>query len=203
MAGVREDWFPTSIWYFDVEDHAALDARLLELVARERERDPEGLGERSCMLGWHSAEDLHRRPAWAPFVELVRTNVEEVARFLRWDRARVAPEIVDCWAIVNPRYAANMLHSHPHAVLSGVYWVQAGQKSGDLYFHDPRTAPALVTPPLEAYGPFTWRRAIYRPRPGRMLVFPGWLRHGVEPNLEDGERVCLSFNVRLRFLEGD
>jgi hypothetical protein len=28
-----------------------------------------------------------------------------------------------------------------------------------------------------------------------MLLFPSWLDHGVEPNLSDEERVCLSFNL--------
>ena len=32
------------------------------------------------------------------------------------------------------------------------------------------------------------------------LIFPSWLQHGVEPNLSDGDRVCISFNIGLKWI---
>ena len=34
-------------------------------------------------------------------------------------------------------------------------------------------------------------------KPGRMLLFPSWLRHSVQPNYGNEERVSISFNVML------
>jgi ectoine hydroxylase-related dioxygenase (phytanoyl-CoA dioxygenase family) len=33
-----------------------------------------------------------------------------------------------------------------------------------------------------------------------MIIFPSWLNHGVEPNLSDEERVCISFNISMTYL---
>ena len=57
---------------------------------------------------------------------------------------------------------------------------------------------------LAHYG--QWREVYYEPTPGRLILFPGWLTHEVEPNLnkefeEDdrkGWRYSLSFNFIQR-----
>ncbi|MBV9124533.1 MAG: glycosyltransferase [Planctomycetes bacterium] len=198
MAGKREDWFPTSVWYFDVPGHEALNARLLALIQAERRRDAVGMTNRSVVLGWHSAEDLHRREEFQEFVGLIDRHVGEVAAFGRWDLRRREAVILGCWANINGRYASNVAHYHPHAVLSGVYYVQAPEGGGDLFFCDPRPGAVLLAPDVTEHTPWTFQKVTYRPVAGRMLLFPGWLEHGVEPNLSEQERVCLSFNIGLR-----
>lgn len=42
----------------------------------------------------------------------------------------------------------------------------------------------------------------YEPVPGRLILFPAWLQHGVEPNLSDADRVVVSFNVGLTWASG-
>jgi uncharacterized protein (TIGR02466 family) len=202
MPGVREDWFPTSVWYFDVEDHAALDEQLLRAIRAERERDPAGMADRSSVLGWHSRDDLHLRDELKPFTDLVMRSVLEVAAFNRWNLDRVTPEIRNCWAIVNEKHASNTVHNHPRSMLSGVYYVRAPARSGNLFFLDPRTAPPMVAAPVTQYTPWTYERVVYEPVAGRMLLFPAWLMHGVEPNLSDEPRVCLSFNVSVSYRDG-
>ena len=61
-AGARIDWFPTSIWRFNVVDHQMLNQKLMQLIEEERRRDPAGLGGRSTRLGWHSTDRLHDHP---------------------------------------------------------------------------------------------------------------------------------------------
>ncbi len=38
----------------------------------------------------------------------------------------------------------------------------------------------------------------YQPVAGTVLIFPSWLYHGVQPNLDDVSRVCISFNIGTR-----
>jgi uncharacterized protein (TIGR02466 family) len=35
------------------------------------------------------------------------------------------------------------------------------------------------------------------PKPGMLLLWESWLRHGVEPNRARGQRISVSFNYRL------
>src|SRR5574337_240805 len=178
MIGVREDWFATSVWYFDVPQAAALGEQLLHLVRAEHARDPAGLAGRCAGPGWHSREDLHRREGFGPLETLVCENATEVARFERWDLERVTPVVTAAWALVHGRDAALPAHHHPGSVLGGLYTVSAPEGRGGLLFVDPRE------------------------RAGRMVIHPGWLPYAVGPNRSDGECISIGFAVGVRARAG-
>jgi len=198
MPGIREDWFPTSIWYFQVEEHERLNADLLALIEAEHQRDARGMTDRSSILGWHSAIDLHVRPEFAPLMKIVLHNALEVAGFQRWDLAHGDLLLLNCWANINGKFASNATHNHPNSLLSGAYYVQAAEGCGNIIFRDPRDLATMFTPPLAELTPWTFQTVRYQPIPGRMLIFPSWLYHSVEPNLSDQERIVMSFNLGFR-----
>jgi len=199
MPGIREDWFPTSIWYFQVEEHERLNAELLRFIDTERRRDTIGVTDRSSILGWHSATDLHQRPEFAGFLDIIHRNAQEVAQLQRWDFTQGDLAVLNCWAIVNGKFASNAYHNHPHSLLSGAYYLQTDDQSGAIVFRDPREGALLLAPPVAEFTPWTYQSARYQPVPGRMILFPSWLYHAVEPNLSDRERISLSFNTGFRF----
>src|SRR6185437_11021051 len=95
--GGREDWFPTSVWGFEHPEAEALNASLLRLILTERDADPRGLVDRSTVLGWHSRDDLHHRPDFAPLMQFIEAGVAEAVRFQKWDAKQVTPLIASCW----------------------------------------------------------------------------------------------------------
>ena len=110
-------------------------------------------------------------------------------------------EIETFWVNINPRFAYNALHDHPHSMLSGVYYVRANEDSGCLRFRDPRAAKRMSPWPvksLEKRDQRHWDRVDYKPLPGRLIMFPSWLEHDVEPNLGEEERISISFNLNVR-----
>ncbi len=195
-AGERIDWFPTSVWRFNVPGHLALNEHLLQFIQAERGRDPGGIG-RSSVLGWHSSDKLHLRPEMQDFVAVVEQNVQEVARAHKLDTRQATMELATCWAMVNGKLASSVVHCHPNSFLSGVYYVSAETNSGNIFFQDPRQGANTVACPVTEFRPWTIRQVSYRPNAGGMLIFPSWLYHGVEPNLSDAPRVSISFNYRL------
>ena len=197
-AGSRTDWFPTSIWRFNVASYQTLNEKLMQLIQDERERDPAGIS-RSTVLGWHSTDQLHHRPEWQEFVAILHKAVAEVGRSYRIDTKQVSLELATCWAIVNGKWASSVVHCHPNSFLSGVYYVNVTEESGDIFFQDPRQGAHMLSCPVTEFTPWTIRQVTYRPRPGGMLIFPSWLYHGVGPNLTDTPRVSLSFNFRLKW----
>jgi len=199
--GSRTDWFPTSIWRFNVAGYEALNQKLMQLIKDERQRDPAGMSGRSTVLGWHSTDQLHHRPELKEFVAILHANIAEVGRDYRLDTNRASLELAACWAIVNGKSASSTVHCHPNSFLSGVYYVNTFEESGDIFFQDPRHVACMFPCPVTEFTPWTLRRVSYRPRSGGMLIFPSWLYHGVEPNLGDTPRVSMSFNFRLRWVE--
>ena len=53
--------------------------------------------------------------------------------------------------------------------------------------------PAEEAAEFEQFG----RYAHIEPKPGTLIVFPGWLSHAVAPHLGNGDRISVSFNVFL------
>jgi len=201
--GARVDWFPTSIWRFNVAGHQALNERLMRFIEAERRRDPSGMSGRSSVMGWHSTEQLHRRPEMQEFVVILQDCVARVARAYRLDANQAGLELATCWAMVNGKMASGAVHCHPNAFLSGVYYVNTTDKSGNIFFQDPRPGANMSACPVTEFMPWTVRQISYQPVAGGMLIFPSWLYHGVGPNLSETQRVSLSFNFRLKWaLEG-
>jgi uncharacterized protein (TIGR02466 family) len=111
------------------------------------------------------------------------------------------------WPNVNRTGDYHDPHNHPHAYLSGTYYVSVPHgppaigsrkdvRSGCISFYDPRGAANMTAirrdPNIEAE--FT-----VRPRAGLILLWPAFLQHFVHPNLCGEPRVSVSFNVMLKW----
>ena len=67
-----------------------------------------------------------------------------------------------------------------------------------LVFNEPRSAAHMVMPKRkENKGEppsHLWREVRVDPLEGRIIIFPAWLWHCVEPNLSKEIRISVSFN---------
>lgn len=82
-------------------------------------------------------------------------------------------------------------HQHEDAVISGVYYYQTSGIDGDLVFENPN--PFIM---IEAF-PFGEKVAnisVHSPAVGKLVLFPGWLRHRVKNNQTNESRISISFN---------
>ncbi|MBD2176304.1 hypothetical protein H6F42_05140 [Pseudanabaena sp. FACHB-1998] len=196
MAGSRNDWFPTPIWHFTIANHQQLNAILLAEIYAEQEKDQQG-EKWSNILGWHSVNDLHRRDRFQDLTKIIHTNVLEVAQFLQWDLQKFSLHITTCWAIINGKFASNSVHNHPNSILSGVYYLKAPENCGGIYFNDPRPASQMIIPPVTEFNLWTYPKVSYKAHAGTMLLFPSWLLHGVDTNMSEESRICVSFNIGM------
>ena len=76
------------------------------------------------------------------------------------------------------------------------------ENGGDFFFKDPRTSADIAKPAVKSTLPFidTHSRGGYlhmNTEEGSLLMFPGWLEHGVTQNLSNEDRIVISFNLKL------
>jgi uncharacterized protein (TIGR02466 family) len=98
------------------------------------------------------------------------------------------------WASVYPEGAWVPSHNHGSSHWSGVYYVKADPACGDLIFSDPKEY-SLSNEPANT----KWRgnnRHIMGAIPGKMYVFPGYVKHESHPNMSGEDRVIISFNIK-------
>lgn len=193
---VRADLFPTPVYAVMLPDAAAMNAGLLASIEVERAQDEKGLEVSNYVHlgGWHSRTTLHREPDFAGIANAVRQLARHVSQDLNYAPERRL-DIDAMWAIVNAPGASNQAHIHPGSLWSGVYYVRARGKAGDIAFIDPRTANLMRQPRYEKRPEICQTEIRHAPQPGCLLLFPSWLYHLVHPNLSDEDRVILSFNL--------
>ena len=206
----REDWFPTNIFWVDHPTADKTNSRLKKDINKWHDRDTKGI-VRSNSLGWHSAVDMHHRTEYNHFTKWLFAKVNEVFLHQGYD-PRAEAHCDNMWANINKRYSHNRNHTHPGCLWSGVYYIQAPKDSGRIWFTDPRGEAHMLVPRYENQrSSNTWREVFYEPIAGRLIIFPSWLMHEVEPNLnkeyEDendtrGWRYSISFNLGQRLTPG-
>jgi uncharacterized protein (TIGR02466 family) len=102
------------------------------------------------------------------------------------------------WINVMHKGAVHAPHIHPHAVISGTYYVAVPPKSGAIRFEDPRLPMMMAAPPRKPNARSHNRLFVDAdPKPGMLLLWESWLRHGVQTNGARGKRVSVSFNYGL------
>ena len=86
-------------------------------------------------------------------------------------------------------------HIHPHSAISGTYNVTVPPKSGAIRFEDTPLAMKKDAPARKKTAKAENRAFVdIEPKPGQLLLWESWLRHGVEPNQARTPRISVSFN---------
>ena len=138
-----------------------------------------------------SRGDIHKEEPMLPLIGFFHDCLE----YMRCDLALQVEElkISLSWANWAPGKsgAGHPLHRHPYSYLSGVYYFTEGSRT---VFQDPVDIRNLDT--LEIIrdhfdGPYEKFEA----EPGKLLIFPGWLRHFSEPQAREDDRFTMSFNA--------
>ena len=183
-----QDLFPTPLWVVDLPpaDAVAFNANLtteIEKIISPRPAVPSG-------SNWQTPQDLHTRPAFADFAQLVEKVGRSIAQYLQADQYPMM--ITGCWANINPPGTYHPTHNHPNNYLSGVYYVAVPDTGSHLLFQDPR--PVMIVPRTKL-NRVSANAAVAQAQPGRMVIFPSWLRHHVPSNEGTTERISIAFNL--------
>ena len=200
---ISEHYFATPVCTLDLVQPDLNDA-LISHILQWRDADPAGITRSNFKQtgSWHSTIDMHQRPEFKALTDLVLAMAQQVFSQQHY-HPDYLPLIDSMWANINPHGGFNRSHTHPDTLWSGVYYAQAPAQCGRICFHDPRSQARVITPMLGADAedhPGSWPEIYFEPLAGRMILFPAWLQHDVEPNLSDlpgdsGNRISVSFNL--------
>ena len=143
-----------------------------------------------------SLNDLPTRASvFATLEKAIAKQVGAFARELQFDLGGRKLRLDSLWINVMKTGAIHAPHIHPHSVISGTYYVTVPPKSGAIRFEDPRLPMLMAAPPKKKNARLENRSFVdVTPRPGMLLLWESWLRHGVQPNAARGSRVSVSFN---------
>ena len=107
------------------------------------------------------------------------------------------------WLNVNINGSSNILHTHPESVLSGVYYVNAPENSGDIVFYsfdsnlNDTSYGNYVYESTTSHIPMNRNITSITPEDSMLIMFPSHYLHSVDTSLSQEKRISISFNSRL------
>ena len=185
---IREEFFPTSVFGKDIK----LDNDKLAQDIVNWSNQDQGV-QKTNYKGWHSTTNMASKPEYQLLVNELIIMCRVMFKEEWLDRE---PVLGNMWANINPKDGMNQTHIHSNSLFSGVYYVKSNPQAGRLKIYDPRPGAQIIMPIRKKGKPpkHLWRDANLDPIPGRIIMFPAWLWHSVEPNQSNDLRISISFN---------
>ena len=185
---IKEQFFPTTVYGKDLQiDNNTLAQHIIQWSQQDQ-----GV-KKTNMNGWHSTTDMHLKKEYQVLVDELYKMQHEIYQEEWLDRR---PKLGNMWANINYSGGYNRPHVHPNCLYSGVYYVKTQPQCGELVVNDPRPGIQTMMPTRKSGQPpkHLWREAHIEPIQGRLIMFPAWLWHCVEPNQSNDMRISISFN---------
>ena len=185
------DIFITKIYFVKLDT----DLKLIKDFSFDLKKKTEGR-KFTNVSGWQS-NDLVNCPDYIEnFKNLAIQHVNTYGKTMGINRDIIMDNI---WVNINDYKDSNKAHIHPYSVISGVFYVQVPKQSGNIQFINPYHD--LMNYGLKGHvdkrGPVNSPLATFPPNENILLLFPSWLSHLVEPNMNKNEpRISISFNTR-------
>ena len=184
--------YPTPIFFGEVDNHKEIEAELDPVLDEIDFQYRDSWGATHYLSDPTFKENLIVKHDLKELKKGIEKNLFEYLGGLfeqPWDD-RYRYTITHSWAALFKKGNYGHIHSHGEADIAGVYYHEVPEDSGGLFFEPP--APALCDSLVYS----KWgHRLTPRVSEGLMLLFPGFLKHGIETNTTDLDRLSISFNI--------
>jgi len=189
-------YFPTPIWW----EHTGIDTtRMIDLTYRLMEKDIEGR-KLSNQGGWQSKDfrpGVHSE--LAEIEEKIIKQTEQCVLDFGYDPSSCFTVLENLWINVNRKYHSNSVHIHDNSFVSGAFYLKAGPGQGNINFYKSYSQDYAVASAarISKYTQINNSAIAFTPETGKLIMFPGWLPHGVEQNETEHDRISISFNTKI------
>ena len=195
MAAQQRELFVTRLWQFALPELHKHHAEWLTTIGRLRDKDPRAeVNTRSLRGGWKSGWRLLAHRSFAPLEQAARRCFTEV--FEQFELPANLAFNLHGEANWSERHSYNVQHGHENCLLTGVYYLQVPEQSGDIIFHEPRLGAKYS--PLQSPCTMASKPVAITPKPGELYIFPAWLEHSVSQSHSDEDRISIPINAVRR-----
>ena len=206
--------FSNPVLAFDFPYNKDFRTSLIQECYEYRKHDESiNLADAHRQVGWQSKKILFntQAPSLRRIAQFVLNAVTSMSK-------TISPNInmanfnlgSEGWININQQGSLHFPHTHGNTTFSGVFYVKVPDatkpiyendinKPGFIEFLDPRNdVSGFARGIKELKDSLSFKQQmLIAPEEGRLLIFPAWLKHWVYPNIENEERISISFNSSL------
>lgn len=183
--------FITSIWNVNLDfDLNLLKKEINEITSKDK-------GRIISNQGGYQTNDIDMKTN-THINFLCKAILDNTNSFKKKLNLKDGSNIQNMWINKNYFKDYNILHNHPNSCISGVFYIQCSKESGSINFQNPSTDGIgyVWEDKIKNYNNNTSSEWSIDPNPNQLLLFPGYLKHYVKPNLTKDERISISFNCQ-------
>ena len=186
----EQEWFTTPVWECPV---SGIDNKSIKDYCLKVRKEKEGVTI-SNRGGWHSSELI------LPIPQDLELLFNDLTLFVNDVCARYTGinDLVlgNFWININGKGDYNLSHDHQKSVISGTYYVSVPDGNmGDLVLERGDTMGFFLTGDIKKE--MTMANAEHCVKPAQesaFYLFPSWIKHRVERNESNKERISIAFN---------
>ena len=182
-----ELWFPTVVWSAMI--HMVNNSNLKSWAYEKQKTDK---GRVVSNFGGYQSNDI--RSGECEEVDKLVAHLNTEINLCAAQVGMKPLELYNIWININPPGGYNHLHNHVGSVLSGVYYVDADKDQGNIQFERNDGAEYHIPTDIAQETYYTSTRATYACKTRALYIFPGWLKHSVQGNKSNKDRISISFN---------
>ncbi len=177
----KQNIFEVPIWGFILNNEKYHCSDYIQRILEIQSTEPSA--KKSNFGGYQSRDNLHEEGIFQELVSSINKIVNDAVS----SEIDHHIKINALWANVNSYKDCNGAHVHG-GTISGVFYLQVPEKCGNLVLCNPAVRSDA--------SPFKKRNYFIQPQHLACILFPSWLEHYVEPNLNPNvPRISLSFNL--------
>lgn len=134
---------------------------------------------------------LHEDPVFKPLVDQIYDSTIEYATHIGYSPGYAFKlAIGNMWTNISGKGDYNFPHIHAGSIISGAYYISTVPENKIVFFDNYHNMEVPTNVDYDTYD-----RMTYECFPGRLLLFRGDMPHGNPPQMNDGEKIVISFNI--------
>ena len=192
----KEEWWATPIWYFLADNNNINFDKIEQECYKEKSKNVQGR-TLSNIFGWQS--DFIYDDSNPETTKLIKYIVGKAQECI--SDYGVKPELkvgVDnYWININNKNGYNTAHVHD-SLLSCVVYIKIPTNSGDIIFNNNPLMSYILDNACDNTKKTNISQVRHKAQEGKVIIFPSYVQHYVEPNLTDEDRISISFNFKLK-----
>lgn len=183
--------FPPLVWKYTYEfDLDTLRPKLEDLFAKVEQNSSLEKGNAVSTVTVDPAFQPHTWMELEKFQMWLGTKIAEVRNCYKFTKNY--SEVINSWCNRHYQGGYTEEHSHTYGTFVASCYLSAPDNSGNIEFKDPLEYHKACFPII----PETSLYSEVKVSTNDVLIFPGWLKHRVQANQTDRERIVMTFNIK-------
>jgi uncharacterized protein (TIGR02466 family) len=194
--GTLKQIFPIQIYEAEYPNFQNIKQQLLESLEPHYKTLADGneyIDGSGKPLIYRTLPNLQLDPSFKDLIEFIEYHGRKYWQQLNLT-TKVEPYVLHAWSNKIPPGGFTPTHVHTPIRIASAFYIHASDEMGVLEIENPIDTIEKLVPRDNALAPYfdTHRVSV---NDGKLVMFPGWMKHFNRSNMTKEDRVVMSFNV--------